>query len=553
MVDSPRPGLAGLLRSRLFHDLLIVCAVYAPIRYLLFPAIVLPKPFELPEQAYLSSFVALEALTYPPAIWWFVVNALLVVAHFVPHAKNPFAGKLRWGTTEAPGARWLLLGLGLPIAWKLTTYDVNLYFDQVHMWDRLLIGGLYIGMTMTPLAIPFFIGFSAALFSQFHYPDVFHFTWADKAVLYYGLLLVWMGLLVSKFRRLDATVIPSLMLCLFAAFYLYPGIAKVSLTHRLIDWFLYNPVHELFVASWLHGWWGNATYEQIAPWYEVLRAANLLSTGFTMAFEFGMVVILLHRWLPAVFLVGAVVFHTTVLLASGILFWEWWAPELAMLGLLATRWRKPDVAHIFTRRERFLSPLLIICAMPVFWPYALGWLDSPYTIVYDLEVREEGSETWLELNRGDMDPYNLPFTQNRFPYLIEPPMVKTGSYGAVVDPDLQHDLMVATSVEDVRRALEPHAYVQYNADDAETFARFLARYFVHENERGNRTNVVPGMFESLHHQYAHSGVFRPVGAPPVTHARLRAREMWHDGSAIHTLSDTIVIELAIPDEAPAIP
>jgi hypothetical protein len=61
------------------------------------------------------------------------------------------------------------------------------------------------------------------------------------------------------------------------------------------------------------------------------------------------------------------------------------------------------------------------------------------------------------------------------------------------------------------------------------------------------------MFESLHHQYAHSGVFRPVGAPPVTHARLRAREMWHDGSAIHTLSDTIVIELAIPDEAPAIP
>ena len=108
-----------------------------------------------------------------------------------------------------------------------------------------------------------------------------------------------------------------------------------------------------------------------------------------------------------VFLVGVVVFYMMVLFVLGILFWEWWTPELAMLGLLATRWRKPDVAHIFTRRERFLSPLLIICAMPVFWPYALGWLDSPYTIVYDLEVREEGSETWLELNRGDMDPYNL--------------------------------------------------------------------------------------------------------------------------------------------------
>lgn len=547
----------GLLRqiftSRLFHDLLIVCAVFAPIRFVLFPNVFLPATFKLPEQAYLSSVVALETVTHPNAIWWFVVSAAFVALHFVRHPKNPFHGQLRWGTTEAPGIRVAVLGLALPVAWKLMTFDVNLYFDRVYALDRVIIAALFVGMWRTPLAIPWFIGLAAAFMSQFHYPDVFHFTWADKAVLFYGLLLVWVAFIVSKVRALDRAVVPALLIAMFGSFYLYPGIAKVSLTNTVWEWFLINPVHDLFVGAWLNGWWAMLDYDAIHGPYHLLRSMNLMSTGFTMLFEFGIVVLLLHRRLTLLFLWAAVLFHTSVLLASGILFWEWWSPELAMLYLMYTHWKDPAVAHIYQSPVRWMSPLLIIFALPVFWPYALGWLDSPYNLVYDLDVQEEGSEEWIRLNRGDMDPYNLPFTQNRFDFLIDGKVIKAGSYGAITDPDLQIELIAATDPERVRALVQEYGEVRTDLEDREKFSRFLQRYFVHENARENHTNVVPGFLESLHHQYEHGGEFRPPGAPPVERVRMRMREIWHDGEQLHVLRDEFVLELEIPDEPPPIP
>lgn len=551
MSEAPeRNTLAGILQSRLFHDLLIVCAVFAPIRFLCFPSVFLPKPFRLPEEAYLAPFVALETLQHPNSLWWFVLAAGFTVAHFVKHPKNPFGGTLRWGTTEAPGIRLLVLGLALPVAWKLTTHDINLYFDQVHLLDRILVAVLYVAMWRTPLAIPWFVGLTAAFMSQFHYPEVFHFTWADKAILYYGLILIWVSFVLSKLRRLDAAVVPALMLAMFGSFYLYPGITKVSLTHHVWDWLTFNPVYDLFVGAWLHGWWGPWDYEAIQPVYRLLRATNLMSTGFTMFFEFGIVVILLHRRLTILFLCLAVVFHTAVYAASGILFWEWWAPELTMLYLMFRDWKRPEVAKIYTSPVRFMSPMLIICALPVFWPYALGWLDSPYTPVFEIEVQEEGSDEWIVLNRGDMDPYNLPMTQNRFGYLLEGPHVKTGAYGAVSDADVQIGLMQAQSPDDVLALLEEYGWDQRDPEAERMFTVFLTRYFVHENARENHTSLVPWFMESLHHQYAMSGSFRYPGAPPVRRVRMTGREYWHDGEQIHVLRDEIILDITIPEDAP---
>jgi hypothetical protein len=535
--------------QRLFADLLAVIAVYAPIRFLLFPSVALPKAFHLPADAYESGFVALRALTFPNAIWWFALSAALIGAHFIDVKGNPFFGKLRWNTTETPGIRIALMGLGLPIAWKLTTIDVNVYFDQVHALDRVLIAALYLAMFRTPLAIPWFLGLSAAFFAQFHFPECFHFTWADKAVLYYGMLLIWVAFIVSKVRRLDAAVVPALLLCLFASFYFYPGVTKLVKAGGPLTWLLFNPVYDLFMGAYAHGWWAGADFDILLRVERFLRTFNLASTGFTMCLELGIVSILLHRRLALLFLWSAVAFHAGVLLASGILFWEWWVPEFALLYLLHTRWKSNDVAHIFTNRLRFASPLLIVFALPIFWPYALGWLDSPYTAVYELEVQTGDSE-WTPINRADLDPYNLPFTQNRFSFLVEEPIIHMGSYGAITDRDLQIGLMAATSVEELHAALAPFEEVRANADDRAAFENFLQRYFANEAARGGRTSVVPGFLESFHHQYAHAFITRPEPAPPVRRARMRMTEVWFDGEQQHILSDQIVMEIDVPVEAP---
>ena len=186
---------------RFVADVLLLLAIYAPIRLALFfptfglkflPFELAHRPLTLPESAYAEPLVFPAALTHLPTLPWYVLSAGFVAAHFWAHPKNPLHRKLSWGLGEAPGLRWVALALMLPIVWKYGTMDVNLYFDQAHLLDRAPSSGSGSGPPCASGAA-FLLAFGATFASQLYYPDIFHFTWADKAVLFYSALLIWVG------------------------------------------------------------------------------------------------------------------------------------------------------------------------------------------------------------------------------------------------------------------------------------------------------------------------------------------------------------------------
>ena len=545
---------------RFVADVLLLLAIYAPIRLALFfptfglkflPFELAHRPLTLPESAYAEPLVFPAALTHLPTLPWYVLSAGFVAAHFWAHPKNPLHRKLSWGLGEAPGLRWVALALMLPIVWKYGTMDVNLYFDQAHLLDRALLFGLWIGTAFTPLALPFLLAFGATFASQLYYPDIFHFTWADKAVLFYSALLIWVGLIYSRLRRVHPGMLPALIIACFGSFYFAPGFAKLNLTPMPWDWLLGNPIEGLFIGAYVNGWLAGVDLSLIERIAAFLGQTSVLHTGFTMCLELLIPLLLLHRYLALGFLCAAVLFHLGVVASSGIFFWEWAVPELALIACLLGPWKAPEIASVFARPERFLTPVLIVFALPVFWPFHLGWLDATYFYSYDLRVTEESGEV-LELNRGQLDPYNLPMTQNRFAFLVDRPTIPQGSYGAVTDYALQQAILGAESLEEIEALYADFAVNAYDPEKRDTFELFLQRTFANERAHGGRTNVVP-VLESFHHQYETHGERRAQPRTPVVMVEVLMRTYWFDGAKLHAVGDEVIFEVDIPDEAPPIP
>lgn len=546
--------------KRFVTDVMLLLAIYAPIRLALFfpkfgldylPFEMAHRPLTLPPSAYASPFVLPHALTHLPTLPWYLLSVALVAAHFFAHPKNPFYRQLAWGKGEAPALRWVSLGLMLPIAWKYGTMDVNLWFDQAHLADRVILMGLWVATYVTPLALPFLLAFGATFASQLYYPEIFYFTWADKAVLFYAALLIWVGLVFSRVRRIHPGILPALIIACFGAFYFAPGIAKLRFAPQPWDWLLENPIYALFVGAHVNGWMAGLESDQVSRIAILLKRTGLLHTGFTMLFELCIPVLLLHRRLAIGFLSAALVFHSAVFASSGIFFWEWAVPELVLLACLLGPWNRPEIRSVFARRERFLTPVLIICATPVFWPFHLGWLDATYYYSYDIRVTQEDGEV-LELNRGQLDPYNLPMTQNRFAFLVDRPTLPQASYGAVANYDLQQAILAAESIEEVRAIYDTMAVNAFDVEKRDAFALFLARSYANERERGGRTSVVP-ILESFHHQYETHGERRREPRTPVTRAEVLMRTYWFDGETLHAIADEVVLSVDVPEEAPPRP
>ena len=429
--------------------------------------------------------------------------------------------------------------------WKFSTYDLNLLVEQVHAFDRALVVVFWFAMGRNPAFAPIWLAVVAVVAEQFRYPGCMHATWADKAIVLYVPLLLWITFLVSRFRRVSRWLFPALLLCHWSSFYVYPAISKMLLGQHPWTWMLDNRVHQLWLGSYVNGWLAGLSDGEAVRVAQAMARVDIPIQVGTMLTELAPLFILFRRKLAALMIFACAAMHLGIDLSSGIFFWEWMIPEFVLVIALLGPWLAEPVASLFKARHRMLSALLIALALPVFWPYMLGWFDSPYNIVYDIEL-EDAAGIRFELRREYMDPFNVQHTQGRYSYTDPRPNLLTATYGATADEALFVALQGLEDGVEPESLLERYAVSQFDAERTAEFEAYLQTYFSRLNERDGDKDVVPGFLEAPHHQTAKGGAVPSDPWVNIVAVGVFARDIYYDGDRLVPPEDVEILEVRIP-------
>jgi hypothetical protein len=376
-----------------------------------------------------------------------------------------------------------------------------------------------------------------------------HATWADKAIVLYVPLLVWVTFVVSRFRKTSPWLFPALLLCHWSAFYVYPGISKMLLGPAPWSWAFENRVHHLFLGSYVNGWLAGLSDGEAVRYAQMIARVDVPIQVATMVTELAPLFILFRRRLAALMIFACAAMHLGIYASSGIFFWEWMLPEAVLVVALLGPWSSEPVAGLFRHRHRMLSALLIAFALPVFWPYMLGWWDTPYNIVYDLELEDETGHRY-ELRREYMDPFNVQHTQGRYSFADTRPNLLTATYGATADYELFQALSAIEHGIEPTELFEGYAASRHDPELAAEYETYLQVYFSRLNERDGEKAVVPRFLMAPHHQTATGGSVPAEPWVDIRTVRVFVRDIYYDGDRLVPLADELVLEVTIPEEPP---
>ena len=117
--------------------------------------------------------------------------------------------------------------------------------------------------------------------SQLHYPlPEAGWLWADKRILFDALILFDAFLIIGIFRRVTTFLYLYCLLCLTSAIYFFAGLAKLTLGPHYLSWLLENKLSNLFLSSYLYGWFGFLNQDTIIA---ITKTVSLFDAAFAAA------------------------------------------------------------------------------------------------------------------------------------------------------------------------------------------------------------------------------------------------------------------------------
>ncbi|MHC1766644.1 MAG: hypothetical protein AB9869_20455 [Verrucomicrobiia bacterium] len=392
------------------------------------------------------------------------------------------------------------------LAWAYGTYDYNLYFDQGHHGERLLLFAFAGLLVWRPVFVFPFILVLLVVLWQFDLP-IGGYSQAEQMLLARVLILFGVFHIAFWLRgKWPVGDFVFLVCCLMAGHYWVCGLGKLQL-----GWPLNDRVEYLLPATYANGWLGFLEPEAIGRLAAALATGSGPMKAFTLAVECGALLCLWRLKLVRVILVAWIVFHAGVFLVSGICFWKWMLLNAALLFLFCRR----DFARIpiFTRGHFLLSIILIGTARLWAAPGNLSWLDSRVAYTYRFEAVSPDGRTWT-LPPRFFSPYDYQFTLGDFGYLAGQPHLGI-VWGAIMDPSLARALETVTAPEQVRALEAKRGRVALDPGRAAVFDHFIRRIAGNWNRRGLK-----------------GGWWRPVRAPRQLWTFARQPEI-HEGQRIH--------------------
>lgn len=409
--------------------------------------------------------------------WWLVAAAVAAVVVVAVLDSRQFGGAGRrrvaglaagWNAVDDGAAlRLLVMAITGITTWALTTYARNLYVDQLHLADRLLLLALWLAIAWRPLfALPYAI-VAGAVAGQFTVPLGF-ISWTEMGVLLHLpvlLIAFWAVRSATGSRRSDVFVLA--WCCLVAVTFWTSGLGKLR-----IDWFGHPHVSLLMLGAYANGWLAFLDAES------VVRAANALARAtwpmmvLTLVLECGALVVLWRRWSLLGFLMLEIGFHVAVFAMTGICFWKWVAADAALFAYLMSRERLQRLA-LFTP-GRFVLSLAVIVSGPL-WIRAenLTWLDTPLTYSLRFVGVDEAGATH-PLVPAFFRPFGDAIVLGTFPAVSPYPQLTRGM-GVTTDRPIAEALLRARTAEEVFALEARLGTARFNSPAAAAFDDFVAR------------------------------------------------------------------------------
>lgn len=470
------------------------------------------KLTRIPEEAYFAPSIIVAALRSPGT-----ASLIGLIALFCLSTRK----RLRWEKLDADNSiRYFVTFVALVIAWAFSTYDYNLYYGQGHYLARVLIVALALLIFRSPLFVAPLLCLAIVIVHQFAYP-LGGYTWTDKRVLFNVLILYQSFLCLRLVTPVRSHVFVYAALCLHAANYFIPGLAKLTM-----GWPLHEQLHNLFIASYLNDWLGCFRQEDmlaLAGWLEVLNFPMVLGA---LVIELAALFILTNKRACIAILVACTLLHLAIYLASGILFWKWALLNGALVVLVA-RADADFIGRLFTRRGAIVSVAVIACSSFYFKPIPLAWHDTSVNDSFRLEVVGQSGRIY-KVPRTFMAPYDTVFSQNQFQYLSNEKFL-VGVYGSTASAEVARQVGRVTDIEELDALSRAQGQVRFDAERATDFDRFVRTFFRALN-RTKEKRVVPDWMATPHHIQSFAGEGCFAIQEDVLRARVvHVRSHYHDG------------------------
>ncbi len=486
----------------------------------------------VPPHTFNGSFILFEALHQRHIVLTFAALAALAIACF----------RWRWSDLElGRPLRWVLGAVVVAQAWLVVGAPYNLVTDHSYGADRtlaLVLAALALGR---PAFLPLLTAVGLLFAAQEDTP-IEGFNWTERRV-FLDVQIAFAGFLLV--RRLTAAKTHALLfLCLaiVGGAYVWPGVNKLQIGPELTSWLRENDLGNLFMSCWATGFHNGMSEPTAVGVARTLGSLSAILAVATLAIEFSGALLVVHRRLTPLLLLLFVGMHVGIFLSSGILFWKWMVVDTAFAAFF---WRHG--AEVFAQWPRWLRAAGVVAVALSHWtlePQTLGWWDTRFSRVYDLEVVvKDGSVK--QLSPHDLAPFDLPFIQARIAYAADAPTL-TGTFGS------------ASSYATWKRlqAADPKAVQRMQAGRKsgldETKARRLDRMLQASaatlNKYGGRAPLwwIPSPPAHMHHQpRAQADVGPRWTGQPITAVRIRLREVFYDGQRMVTLTNRIVREIPV--------
>lgn len=352
-------------------------------------------------------------------------------------ATRPWA-ELDHGST----LRLLAAPLVVFLVWRGALYPYNVYADQFHLLDRVLLVALAAAALWRPaLLIPFALQFRV-ISAQTVFP--FHTTAAQNIdqLPVIALLLIAAGhlLFVLTGRRSTSLVLLGVGTAVAAHFYI-PGKGKL-----LMGWLTDNDVANLPLAAYTAGWLGHTDGSVAAAVASVFERFAPIVKVATLVLELGSLVAVAHRRLLRPWLMGWIGFHVVTFITTGFFFLGWVLVEVGLLIVLGRRDLRSWVDENATWSRSIAAVVAVAGAPVLFHPPGLAWIDAPVSYGYRLEaVGERGTGYVLPASAFAPLEHEIMFKRLQF----DGPGHLSGAYGALESVERLDELNAIENLSDL--------------------------------------------------------------------------------------------------------
>lgn len=368
-------------------------------------------------------------------------------------------------------ARWFVVFVAAVLAWPLSAYEYNFYFDQGHYIDRFAIVALVSLIYLRPVFVFPYVLLAYLLLYQIDEPQLsFGAVFAHKLQLLHVLNAFAATMLIHALtgaaRTRDFVFV---VCCLIGAAYWVSVYEKWQL-----DWITHGQLHQALLAAWAHGWLGFVDAERIVAAAQRLSRFDIPLMLFVLGFQTAFVLMLWKRTVAMVLLIASILFHLGVFAVYGFLFWTWIMLNAALLALLF-RDRNARRFDIFHRRHLVAGALLI--AVGGFWahPSSLGWVDTRLSYTYRIEALGASGRRYT-LPPAFFAPYDDIFTLGNFRYLVPDFGILVGPYGVSQDRAQADRLQSMRNAGDILDFERDAAIKRYDPARSAQFYAFIIRF-----------------------------------------------------------------------------